>query len=204
MMPYFFAAGHINYARYGLYYLRSMECLPSEVLARFLKGEHVMRHQTGLWNGMWSDMFIETTFMRYGHGPGGLIGITLKPSALKHWALSLHICSRLIKDLAEMKYACKPFVQVNFHKKEMSASKKSDAIDRESIREKLQTCIDPLNPSDIVSGRIGPESVNADNAVSIGKEQMKKYEATWAVVSTVHWRKKFKKWLKVRDVHRLD
>ena len=25
MIPYFFAAGHQNYARYGLYYLRSME-----------------------------------------------------------------------------------------------------------------------------------------------------------------------------------
>ena len=61
-----------------------------------------MRHQAGLWNGMWSDKFIKTTFMQYGQGPGGLIGITLKPSALKRWALSLHICSHLIKDLAEM------------------------------------------------------------------------------------------------------
>ena len=78
MMPYFFAAGHINYARYGLYYLSSMEKLPPHVLIKFMKGEHVMRHQAGLWNGMWSDMFIETTFMRYGHGPGGLVGITLK------------------------------------------------------------------------------------------------------------------------------
>ena len=39
-----------------------MECLPKDVLAMFLKGEHVMRNQSGLWNGMWSDMFIETTF----------------------------------------------------------------------------------------------------------------------------------------------
>ena len=91
----------------------SMECLPSEVLARFLKGEHVKHHQTGLWNGMWSGIFIETIFMRYGHRPGGLSGITLKPSALKHWALSLHIYSHLIKDQAQMKDARKPFVQVN-------------------------------------------------------------------------------------------
>ena len=32
MMPYFFASKHINYARYGLYYLRSMEALPANVL----------------------------------------------------------------------------------------------------------------------------------------------------------------------------
>jgi hypothetical protein len=75
-----------------------MEGILDEVLSSFLNGEHVMRHKSGLWNGMWSDMFIETTFMRYGPGPGGLVGITLNPSALKPWALSLHICNRLIKD----------------------------------------------------------------------------------------------------------
>ena len=32
MMPYFFAAAHFNYARYGLYYLRKMETLPKSLL----------------------------------------------------------------------------------------------------------------------------------------------------------------------------
>ena len=48
MMPYFFSAGHVNYARYGLYYLRSMEHLPSHIMQRFLRDEHVMRHKPGL------------------------------------------------------------------------------------------------------------------------------------------------------------
>ena len=52
MLPYFFAAGHVHYARYGMCYLRAMEALPEEVLVRFMKGEHVMRHQRGLWNGL--------------------------------------------------------------------------------------------------------------------------------------------------------
>jgi hypothetical protein len=47
-------------------------------------------------------MFIETTFMRYGHAPGGVIGITLKPETLEVWALSLHTCSRLEADLDEL------------------------------------------------------------------------------------------------------
>ena len=47
-----------------------------------MKGFHVMRHVKGLWNGIWSDMFIETTFIRYGHGKPGIIGITLKPQTL--------------------------------------------------------------------------------------------------------------------------
>lgn len=67
-----------------------------------MKGDHVMRHNPGIWNGIWSDMFIESTLMRYGHGKGGIIGITLKPETLKTWALSLHICSKLESDLNEM------------------------------------------------------------------------------------------------------
>ena len=82
MIPYFFAAGHIHYSRYGLIYLRSMQKLHGETLERFLNGEHVQRHRQGLWNGIWTDMFIETMFMCYGHGPGGLIGITLNEKAV--------------------------------------------------------------------------------------------------------------------------
>ena len=67
MLPYFFSAVHVNYARYGLYYLRTMEAMPKLCQGQFLKG---------LRNGIWSDMFIETTFMRYGHGKRGIISVT--------------------------------------------------------------------------------------------------------------------------------
>ena len=40
--------------------------------------------------------------MRYGHGPRGIIRITLKPETLKMWALGLHICSRLEQDIADI------------------------------------------------------------------------------------------------------
>ena len=32
MMPYFFAAGNFNYARYGLCYINSIDKLPNETL----------------------------------------------------------------------------------------------------------------------------------------------------------------------------
>ena len=67
-----------------------------------MKGHDVIRYQPGIWNAVWSDMFIESTFMRYGHGAGGIIGITLKPAALKKWAFSMHICSQLEEDVAGM------------------------------------------------------------------------------------------------------
>ena len=83
MLPYLFAAGHVTYARYVLCYLREVERLPQEVLSHFTKGEHVMHHSAGLWNGIWSDMMSETTYMRYGHAPGAIVSITLKPETLK-------------------------------------------------------------------------------------------------------------------------
>ena len=43
-----------------------MQKLHGETLERFLKGEHVQRNRQGLWNGIWTDMFMETTFMYYG------------------------------------------------------------------------------------------------------------------------------------------
>ena len=72
MLPYFFAAGHHNYARYVSYYLNCMKNLPFPILERFLKGEHVTRFQRVVWKAIWSDMFIEMSFMKYGKGPSGL------------------------------------------------------------------------------------------------------------------------------------
>ena len=64
-----------------------------------MKGE---RHKLGVWNAIWSDMYIETTLMRYGYGPNGIVDNTLQPSALKRWALSMHTYSRLVQDVADM------------------------------------------------------------------------------------------------------
>ncbi len=77
-------------------------------------------------------MYIETTLMRYGHGHGGIIGITLKPDTLKTWALSLHICSSRESDLSNMIDGDKMHVQSN-HKEESKKRIASDAEDRESL-----------------------------------------------------------------------
>ena len=182
ILPYFFAAGHVNYARYGMFYLQDMQRLPTEVLAHFLKGEHVMRHRAGLWNAIWSDMFIESTFMRFGKSTGGLVGITLKPSALSRWALSLHACSNLTKGIGEMRDNKRDQV-VMHHREESASRRKSDDEDRQNIRNRLETCIDPLNcPSNadqivnVVTSKVGPQSVNVDDAVALGHAQMVRFE----------------------------
>ncbi len=186
MIPYFFAARHVNYARYGLYYLESMKKMPKTMLGHFMAGEHVMRHIEGSWNGIWSDMFIETTFMRYGHGKGGIIGITLKPQTLKTWALSLHACSQIVGDIAHMGDENVSRRSQGLHKEEMNARIEVDGQDRLGLRKKLELCIDPLNPDghpdsivNIVSGCIAPSSVNVHDAVSIGKQQMDDFKRKW-------------------------
>jgi hypothetical protein len=132
-----------------------------------------------------SDMFIETTFMRYGPGPGGIIGITLKPETLKTWALGLHICCRLEQDITEIVGGNGQGTQ-DTHKEETNARIASDGIDRESIRKRLDLCIDPLEPAshppnvvNIVSGQVADNTVNVQDAVAIGKKTMKEFEKGW-------------------------
>ena len=113
----------------------------------------MMRHKAGIWNAIWSDMFTEMTFMRYGHGPGGLIGITLCPSALKRWALSLHTCSRFLKDLDDMRDSTE-LLTVTTHKEEAAPRIDSDAAGRHNLREKTDSCIDPLKPEEHTAGSL--------------------------------------------------
>ena len=68
MMAYYFAAGHWNYARDSIVYLRTMEKLPNSLLDKFMYGEHVVHLKDRLFNGIWSDMTIETTYMKFGEG----------------------------------------------------------------------------------------------------------------------------------------
>ena len=49
---FFFAGGHWNYARDSICYLRSMEKLSGDILNKFMKGEHIMRNQKRLWEGI--------------------------------------------------------------------------------------------------------------------------------------------------------
>ena len=174
MLPYLFAAGHVNYARYGCTTcIWDMESLPSPILNLFMK------RQQGIWNGIWSDMF---TFMRYGRGPSGIIGITLRPETLKIWALDLHTCSQLASDVASL--SDKEHPTLDTHKEETKSRLAADKADRNNIRNKLDMFIDPLDPSvhpneiiSISSGRLAKPSVH--KAVHIGMQQLETFESSW-------------------------
>ena len=162
-----------------------MSKLPDCVLKEFMLGNHVMRHKPGIWNGISSDQFIESTFMRYGHGPGGIIGITLQPGTLKRWALGLHICTQLKADVLTMAEEDKPR-DVLRHKEEGSSRMQADNTDREKIKNKLLNCINPFAPEshptglvNIVTGRVSSDPVNVDSSVQLGQGLMQRYASGW-------------------------
>ena len=69
MVSLFYAAGHHNYARDGLYYLKSMQNLPEKDRNhflrgdrnRFLRGERTVQDKPDVFNGIWIGMAIETS-----------------------------------------------------------------------------------------------------------------------------------------------
>ena len=96
-----------------------------------------MRHIDGIWNGIWSDMLIETTFMRYGKGKHSIIRTKLNPETLKSWALSLHVCSEIAGEVTEMRGDKCVARQASMHNEESKSRIKSDAKDRQDIRLKI-------------------------------------------------------------------
>ena len=131
----------------------------------FLQGQQTVRHVCGASNSTWYDMFIESTFIWYGHSQGGLIGITLNDNATKRWALRLDSCRQLVRDLSTVRDDLSE--HPTHHKEESKAGIQADVSYRRKLRERLDQCIDPLDSAghsptlfNIVSGKLAAESAN--------------------------------------------
>ena len=96
MIPLMFAAGRPNYSRYGTLYVEWMHSLPYDLHKAFLKGQLFVHLMAGIFNGIWTDQFIECTWMRHGHGPSGVIGMATDENQMKIWSLSMGACSELV------------------------------------------------------------------------------------------------------------
>ncbi len=118
MMPLYITASHFTYARYGLYYFQDMIAMPEDVHQHFMNGEHTMHHNPGVFNGICSVMAIKATYLCYGHGQSGIIGITLKPETLKIWAYSLHECNTVVSHLDLMRTQKQHRAESQTHHKE--------------------------------------------------------------------------------------
>ena len=186
MLPYMFAAHKYNNSRYVLYYLRSMQWLNPVIVRKFCTMQQSLHHTAGLWNGEWSDMFLETTWMRRGHGPGGIIGSAENPQTMVTWVYSMDALKTLTGDLKKVSDNEDGEVRQK-HKEEFPGRISSDGADRRAIRLALASFIDPLNPDshgngsllNIGSGKVANPEVNVDKEVEIGTSMLAEFEASW-------------------------
>ena len=156
--------------------LRSVNGIPSN---RGLAIASARSDVCGATNSAWSDIFIESRLMRYGHSKGGLTGITLNDKAVALLAHSLHSSSQLVRNLTSVQNE----LPKTHHLDESNARIQADNSDRRKLWETQYQCLDRFDPSGhyatvfiIVSGTLTAASVNVKNAIQIGKACMEAYE----------------------------
>ena len=155
LLPYFFIAGHHNYARYLSWHCLEMAILlPAMAKDDLLSGAFVCRHKAGSWNAVSADQFGEQTAIKI--GKGGQKGITLSPEQVAEWIDSFPI-SAYVSDAVDHCYSPD---QANSssetpHKEEGIKRRKGDTDDRRRISEELDKCSHPLEiESDVLRGRV--------------------------------------------------
>ncbi|KAL8573957.1 hypothetical protein ACOMHN_029404 [Nucella lapillus] len=194
MMPYFFAAGHMNYARYMAWYLRLAENLPKAAKGDLLNGAHVCRH-SDCGTAVPADQFGEKTYIKRGKGAGGLKGISTNAKQVAVWVSSFSICAHLDQAVEDMYCPAeeeeeKPMgldggdgQKESKHKEEGERMQAMDATDRTKIAEELQKHSHPLivestDLYNIVNGQIAPAKVNVQDALKIGSTQSEQFAAS--------------------------
>jgi len=60
-------------------YLCSIEVMPQDARNEFTAGNHTMHHKLGQLDGIWSDMTIEVTFVKFCHSKGESLASPIKP-----------------------------------------------------------------------------------------------------------------------------
>lgn len=154
MLPYFFAAGHHNYARYLSWYVREMEHLPPRAKEDLLAGAHVCRHSDG-GTAVPADQFGEQTYIKQGKGAGGMKGISTSAEQVAVWVNSFSVCAHLNLAVEHMySYAGEDDnphnggadgEQKNKHVEEGDGRRRLDKADRRKIAAELEKYSHPLN-----------------------------------------------------------
>ena len=97
MLNVFAATGHGNYAKSARLYLQDMRDLESShtlLYHEFMQGKHTVKRSAKFWAGLWTDLTIEQTLMRFIKSSGGCTRGRGMTEAVRHlWALSLNSCA---------------------------------------------------------------------------------------------------------------
>ncbi|KAJ8372691.1 hypothetical protein AAFF_G00280200 [Aldrovandia affinis] len=100
LVPWFFALGHTNYARWISVHLRDMVTLVTKhpsVYAQFLAGNFTVKKTTHAFSAIALDQAHEQNNALV-KGDGGAVGLTENPAALRRWMVSGPEMARLISE----------------------------------------------------------------------------------------------------------
>ena len=99
-----------------------------------------MRHTPDSYNSTWTDMFIETKYMRLGHIPTGAIGVVTDYHQMVKWALSVALSGEVSQSVRYLSNT-EQDSQHTRHKEEDEGRIKTDQADRQSLCAILDVCI---------------------------------------------------------------
>ena len=142
---------------------------------------HTIQLSSASWSGIWSDMGIEVSYNRIGKGIPGIVGQSTNMETVNAWAHSLNSCCEVVECLEAMEDRS---TNDSMHKEERKSRITNDEIDQNILRKKLEDSIDIFDSYqhgeelvNIVTGKINNNTtVNVDDSIRIGQEQMKSFE----------------------------
>ena len=101
LLPLLFATNRSTYAKYMSYLVLESKQLPSDIAKGFSEGLFVAKLSKGKFNKVWMDYVLETTENKSLKGSGGIIGLTLRDSALARWFLARPVTAKFSMQFAE-------------------------------------------------------------------------------------------------------
>ena len=94
LLPLLFVSNRSTYSRYMPVLILLMERLPECVKQSFIEGNFVAKLSEGKFNKVWMDYCLETTENKALKGTGGVIGLTMRESALARWFLARPVTAK--------------------------------------------------------------------------------------------------------------
>ena len=132
-MMIFSRAGHEGAGHEGDW---ALHLYAAEAMLPYFRAAAFVRHIPGIYNATWTDMFIETTYMRFGHGPDVAVGVATDYQQMVKWALSFAPSGEISQNVPAMSNATQNTVHTH-HKEEAKSRIKADQEDRLSLRKTL-------------------------------------------------------------------
>lgn len=105
MTPYFFAMDRQNYERWLPVYLADMHQIESKhprVYVEFMRGNHVVCRSSHPFSQVSTDMALEQSINADSKVKGGIVGISMRPAALRRWFLTSHERAAITSSLKSM------------------------------------------------------------------------------------------------------